>query len=107
MPLSGGQTQRVAIARAILGDSDILIFDDALSAVDTRTDQSIRAALKQRRKGVTTIIISHRISTLMEADRIFVLSGGRVAEQGTHAELLQNPQGIYRRVYDIQTRKEA
>ena len=105
--LSGGQKQRVAIARAILGDSDILIFDDALSAVDTRTDQSIRAALKQRRKGVTTIIISHRISTLMEADRIFVLSGGKVAEQGTHAELLQNPQGIYRRVYDIQTRKEA
>lgn len=105
--LSGGQKQRVAIARAILGDSDILIFDDALSAVDTRTDQSIRAALKQRRDGVTTIIISHRISTLMEADRIFVLSGGKVAEQGTHAELLQNPQGIYRRVYDIQTRKEA
>ena len=105
--LSGGQKQRVAIARAILGDSDILIFDDALSAVDTRTDQSIRAALKQRRTGVTTIIISHRISTLMEADRIFVLSGGQVAEQGTHAELIQNPEGIYRRVYDIQTRKEA
>ncbi len=105
--LSGGQKQRVAIARAILGDSDILIFDDALSAVDTRTDQSIRAALKQRRHGVTTIIISHRISTLMEADRIFVLSGGKVAEQGTHAELLQNPQGIYRRVYNIQTSKEA
>lgn len=105
--LSGGQKQRIAIARAILGESDILIFDDALSAVDTRTDQSIRAALKQRRTGVTTIIISHRISTLMEADRIFVLSGGRVAEQGTHAELLQKSGGIYRRVYDIQTRKEA
>lgn len=105
--LSGGQKQRVAIARAILGDSDILIFDDALSAVDTRTDQSIRAALKQRRKGVTTIIISHRISTLMEADRIFVLSGGKVAEQGTHRDLLQNPHGMYRRVYDIQTQKEA
>lgn len=105
--LSGGQKQRVAIARAILADSDILIFDDALSAVDTRTDQSIRMALKQRRQGVTTIIISHRISTLMEADRIFVLSGGSVAEAGTHAELLALPNGIYRRVYEIQTRKEA
>ncbi len=105
--LSGGQKQRVAIARAILADSDILIFDDALSAVDTRTDQSIRAALKQRRQGVTTIIISHRISTLMEADRIFVLSDGKVAESGTHQELLEIPGGLYRRVYEIQTRKEA
>ena len=105
--LSGGQKQRVAIARAILADSDILIFDDALSAVDTRTDQSIRAALKQRRQGITTIIISHRISTLMEADRIFVLSNGKVAESGTHQELLEIPGGLYRRVYEIQTRKEA
>ena len=105
--LSGGQKQRVAIARAILEDSDILIFDDALSAVDTRTDQSIRAALKQRRSGVTTIIISHRISTLMEADRIFVLSQGSVAESGTHQQLIQKEDGLYRRVYDIQTRKDA
>lgn len=105
--LSGGQKQRVAIARAILGDSDILVFDDALSAVDTRTDQSIRGALKRRRKGVTTIIISHRISTLMEADRIFVLSDGRVAEEGTHQQLLEREDGIYRRVYEIQTKKEA
>ena len=105
--LSGGQKQRVAIARAILEDGDILIFDDALSAVDTRTDQSIRAALKRRRTGVTTIIISHRISTLMEADRIFVLSGGHVVEAGTHQELLNNPDGLYRRVYEIQTRKDA
>ncbi len=105
--LSGGQKQRVAIARAILEDSDILIFDDALSAVDTHTDQSIRAALKQRRSGVTTIIISHRISTLMEADRIFVLSQGSVAESGTHQQLIQKEDGLYRRVYDIQTRKDA
>ena len=105
--LSGGQKQRVAIARAILEDSDILIFDDALSAVDTRTDQSIRAALKQRRSGVTTIIISHRISTLMEADRIFVLSQGSVAESGTHQLLIQKEGGLYRRGYDIQTRKDA
>lgn len=101
--LSGGQKQRVAIARAIIAESDILIFDDALSAVDTQTDQNIRSALKQRRKGVTTIIISHRVSTLMEADRIFVLKGGKIAEAGTHEELLTVPDGIYRRVYEIQT----
>jgi ATP-binding cassette subfamily B protein len=104
--LSGGQKQRTAIARAIISDSDILIFDDALSAVDTKTDSSIRQALKQRREGVTTIIISHRISTLMEADKIFVLSGGTVAEEGTHQELLDMG-GIYRRVYDIQAAKEV
>lgn len=101
--LSGGQKQRVAIARAIIADSDILIFDDSLSAVDTQTDRDIRAALKQRREGVTTLIISHRISTLMEADRIFVLKDGKIAEAGTHGELLSLPDGIYRRVYQIQT----
>lgn len=105
--LSGGQKQRVSIARAILGDSDILVFDDALSAVDTRTDQSIRQALKERRKDVTTIIISHRISTLMEADRIFVLYGGKIAESGTHQELIQLENGIYNRVYRIQTQQDA
>lgn len=104
--LSGGQKQRVAIARAIIGHSDILIFDDALSAVDTKTDRSIRQALKNRREGVTTIIISHRISTLMEADRIFVLSGGTITEEGTHQELLDKG-GIYRRVYDIQTAQDV
>lgn len=104
--LSGGQKQRVAIARAILSHGDILIFDDALSAVDTKTDEGIRKALKERRKGVTTIIISHRISTLMEADQIFVLSGGAVAEAGTHQQLLEKG-GIYRRVYDIQTAGDA
>lgn len=105
--LSGGQKQRVSIARAILGHSDILIFDDALSAVDTKTDQFIRQALKLRQKDTTTIIISHRISTLMEADRIFVLSRGQVAECGTHQELLSLENGIYRRVYEIQTGQTA
>jgi ATP-binding cassette subfamily B protein len=99
--LSGGQKQRVAIARAILGDSDILIFDDSLSAVDTRTDASIRAALRSRRSNVTTIIISHRITTLMEADKIFVIKDGCVAEEGSHDELMALG-GIYRRTHDIQ-----
>ena len=101
--LSGGQKQRVAIARALTGESDMLIFDDSLSAVDTRTDAAIRQALRARRQGVTTIIISHRVTTLMEADRIFVLKGGRVAEEGTHEELMAIPGGIYRRTFDIQS----
>ena len=101
--LSGGQKQRVAIARALAGDNDILIFDDSLSAVDTRTDAAIRDALRARRQGVTTLIISHRVTTLMEADRIFVLKDGRVAEEGTHQELMAIPGGIYRRTYEIQS----
>ena len=101
--LSGGQKQRVAIARALAGDNDILIFDDSLSAVDTRTDAAIRDALRARRKGVTTLIISHRVTTLMEADRIFVLKDGKVAEEGTHEELMAIPGGIYRRTYEIQS----
>lgn len=101
--LSGGQRQRTSIARSIIGNCDILIFDDTLSAVDTRTDREIRAALKARQKAATTIIISHRITTLMEADRIVVLGSGTVQESGTHAELMQIPDGIYRRVYEIQT----
>jgi ATP-binding cassette subfamily B protein len=81
----------------------MLIFDDSLSAVDTRTDAAIRDALRARRRGVTTVIISHRITTLMEADRIFVLKGGRVAEEGSHDELMAIPDGIYRRTYEIQS----
>ena len=101
--LSGGQKQRVAIARALAGNGDILVFDDSLSAVDTRTDAAIRDALRARRQGVTTLIISHRVTTLMEADRIFVLKDGRVAEEGTHEELMALEGGIYRRTFEIQS----
>lgn len=103
--LSGGQKQRVAIARTILRDSDVLIFDDSLSAVDTQTDAKIRKALKERRQGVTTFIISHRISTLMEADRILVLEDGHIAQQGSHDELISRD-GLYKRIWDIQTAME-
>ena len=103
--LSGGQKQRVAIARTILRDSDVLIFDDSLSAVDTQTDAKIRKALKERRKGVTTFIISHRISTLMEADRILVLDDGHIAQQGRHEDLMAC-EGLYKRIWDIQTAME-
>jgi ATP-binding cassette subfamily B protein len=103
--LSGGQKQRVAIARTLMKDNDILVFDDSLSAVDTETDAAIREALKERRKGVTTFIISHRISTLSEADRILVLEGGRVAQNGTHEELVKQD-GLYRRIWAIQNALE-
>jgi ATP-binding cassette subfamily B protein len=100
--LSGGQKQRVAIARSLMGKSDVLIFDDSLSAVDTKTDAAIRETLTKRRQNVTTIIISHRITTLMEADKIFVLKDGRITEEGNHAELMALG-GIYKRTYDIQS----
>ena len=99
--LSGGQKQRVAIARAVLKDTPVMIFDDSLSAVDTETDSRIRAALKDRVRGVTTIIISHRTSTIAGADMIIVMEKGRVAEMGAHAELMERG-GIYRRVRDMQ-----
>jgi ATP-binding cassette subfamily B protein len=103
--LSGGQRQRVAIARTIVRDVPILIFDDSLSAVDTETDAHIRRALKQRSKDTTTIIISHRITTLAEADLIMVLDKGRIAESGTHEELI-NTNGIYKRIWEIQSSLE-
>ncbi len=99
--LSGGQKQRVAIARTLLKDNHILIFDDSLSAVDTETDAQIRAALQNRAQGVTTLIISHRITTLSQADFILVLEDGKVADQGTHAELCARP-GLYQRINNIQ-----
>ena len=99
--LSGGQQQRVAIARTLMRKTPILIFDDSMSAVDTETDQAIRKALRGIRGQSTTFIISHRITTLMESDRILVLDQGRLVEEGTHAELLSK-HGIYSRIAEIQ-----
>ncbi|MCL2573103.1 MAG: ABC transporter ATP-binding protein/permease [Defluviitaleaceae bacterium] len=103
--LSGGQKQRVAIARTLIKDSELLIFDDSLSAVDTETDAQIRAALAERANDVTTFIISQRITTLMDADRIFVIEGGKLADEGTHDELLARD-GLYKRIWDIQSMLE-
>lgn len=99
--LSGGQKQRSAIARALLKDAPILILDDALSAVDTDTEEQILRNLGENRAGKTTIIIAHRISTIQHADHILVLDDGRAAEYGTHRELLERG-GIYRTIYDKQ-----
>lgn len=99
--LSGGQKQRVAIARMLMQQAPIMVFDDSLSAVDSETDAQIRAELKENLGKSTVILISHRITTLMQADRILVLNDGEMAELGTHEELIHH-NGIYKSIYDIQ-----
>ena len=99
--LSGGQKQRVAMARTLMTPYPILIFDDSLSAVDTETDAAIRKALSRRKQHATTIIISHRITTLAEAELILVMDKGRIVQSGTHAELLAE-EGLYQRIAALQ-----
>ena len=99
--LSGGQKQRVAIARMLTQKTPVTVFDDSLSAVDTQTDEKIRAALARERKGATSIIISHRITTLLDCDNILVLDHGKVLQLGTPAELLRED-GLFRQIYDMQ-----
>jgi len=103
--LSGGQKQRVAIARTLIKNSELLIFDDSLSAVDTETDAQIRQALAENKSDATTFIISQRITTLMNADRIFVIENGGLADAGTHEELLAR-EGLYKRIWEIQAMLE-
>ena len=99
--LSGGQKQRVAIARMLAANAPVMIFDDSLSAVDTETDMRIRAALRHRVKDAAVIIISHRISSLMQADKILVLKNGTVEDFGSHKELIER-EGTYRRIFEMQ-----
>jgi len=100
--LSGGQKQRVAIARMLYSPKPILIFDDSLSAIDTKTDKLIRKALKTEWKDSTVFIITHRITSAMEADHIFVLENGSIKEKGNHKELIQK-NGLYKKLWDIQS----
>ncbi|MDY0074307.1 MAG: ABC transporter ATP-binding protein [Acholeplasmataceae bacterium] len=104
--LSGGQKQRVAIARVLVADKPILIFDDALSAVDTKTDMMIREALLNKTYRHTTIIITHRITTAKEADQIIVIDQGRIAQIGTHKDLAKQ-EGLYKKLWDIQGKLES
>jgi ATP-binding cassette subfamily B protein len=99
--LSGGQKQRIAIARVIINECPILIFDDSLSAVDAQTDANIRAQLNEMAQKTTTIIITHRVNSAMNADKILVLDEGRIIQEGSYDELIDKP-GLYQEIYKIQ-----
>jgi ATP-binding cassette, subfamily B, heavy metal transporter len=106
LKLSGGEKQRVAIARTILKDPRILILDEATSALDTGTEQDIQTALRAVSRDRTTLVIAHRLSTVVDADEIIVLSEGRVAERGRHAALLARD-GLYARMWALQAEQET
>ncbi len=99
--LSGGQRQRIAIARAMLKGAPILLLDEATSALDTQSERQVQIALRRLMKGRTTLVIAHRLSTVLDADLIYVIDDGRVAETGTHDELLAS-KGVYARLYALQ-----
>jgi len=105
LKLSGGEKQRVAIARTILKDPRILILDEATSALDSRTEQDIQAALRAVSNHRTTLVIAHRLSTVVDADEIVVLQDGRVAERGSHATLLARD-GLYTRMWTLQAAED-
>jgi subfamily B ATP-binding cassette protein MsbA len=99
--VSGGQRQRIAIARAILKDAPILVLDEATNALDAESERAVQAALERLMQGRTTICIAHRLSTIQKADLIVVMAEGRIAESGTHAELIRSD-GVYRKLYELQ-----
>lgn len=104
--LSGGQKQRLAIARMILANPQIIVFDEATSQLDSKSEKLIQESFWQAKKGKTAIIIAHRLSTVKRADRIFVLENGRIVEAGNHRNLLRRRDGIYRHLWQIQTQQK-
>lgn len=105
LKLSGGEKQRVAIARALLKDPPILIFDEATSALDSKTEKAIQAQIELAARGRTTLVIAHRLSTVMNADEILVLDAGRVVERGRHPTLLAGA-GPYAQMWQLQQQEE-
>ena len=106
LKLSGGEKQRVAIARTLLKNPDILIFDEATSALDSQTEKAIQAQLDAAARGRTTLVIAHRLSTVMNADEIIVLDQGHIVERGHHTDLLARG-GAYARMWQLQQQEEA
>ena len=102
MKLSGGERQRVAIARAILRNAPILILDEATSSLDSESERLIQDALDNLMRDKTVIVIAHRLSTIMKMDRIVVIDGGKIAEEGTHVKLLKRKDGLYRKLWNLQ-----
>ncbi len=100
--LSGGERQRVAIARAILADHPILVLDEATSSLDSVSEYHIRAAIDELSRGRTTLVVAHRLSTVQRLDRILVFENGAIVEDGSHADLLRRPRGVYRRLFETQ-----
>ena len=107
LKLSGGERQRVSIARSILKGPQIMLFDEATSALDTDTESAIQESLEQVAAQRTTLVIAHRLSTVVNADEILVLDRGHVVERGTHAELVSKPGGQYAHMWENQGRDEA
>lgn len=103
--LSGGQRQRIAIARAVLKNPTILILDEATSSLDSESERLVQEALEKLMKGRTSVVIAHRLATVRKADKIIVLESGRIVEQGTHAELLSNKNGLYKSLTELQFSK--
>ncbi|HZC01691.1 MAG TPA: ATP-binding cassette domain-containing protein, partial [Gammaproteobacteria bacterium] len=106
LKLSGGEKQRVAIARTILKNPCILVFDEATSALDSKTEKTIQAELRQVAQNHTTLVIAHRLSTVIDADQILVMEQGRIIERGSHRELLDLG-GAYARMWALQQEEEA
>jgi ABC-type transport system involved in Fe-S cluster assembly fused permease/ATPase subunit len=106
LKLSGGEKQRVAIARAILKNPKILVFDEATSSLDSHSEQAILESLSKAARDHTTLVIAHRLSTVLDADRILVMEGGRIVEQGSHTDLLEQ-RGLYARLWELQQQEEA
>jgi ATP-binding cassette subfamily B protein len=106
LKLSGGEKQRVAIARMVLKGAPILVFDEATSSLDSRSEKAIQSAIEDVSRGNTTLIIAHRLSTITHADQIIVLDHGRVAEQGNHASLIEED-GLYAQMWKLQQASES